>query len=65
MAVPVKVGGNVIGVLMSYMKWKPLEDLVASVKVAKTGYVWVISKDRKAIIHPDRKLYGVRWPSRR
>ncbi len=58
MAVPVKVGGNVIGVLMSYVKWKPLEDLVASISVAKSGYVYVISGDRKVIVHPDPGLYN-------
>lgn len=58
MAVPVKVGGNVIGVLMSYMKWKPLEDLVKAIRVAKTGYVYVVSGARKAIVHPNPQLYN-------
>lgn len=57
---PVKIAGNVTGVLMGYLKWKPLENLMREVKVGKTGYVWVVNTKNEAIVHPKASLYGVR-----
>ncbi len=58
-AAPVKVAGNVMGVLVSYLKWNPLEDLMLSIQVGKTGYVAVLDSKHRAIIHPAREIYGL------
>jgi methyl-accepting chemotaxis protein len=57
-AAPVKVGGNVAGVVYSSLKWKSLEDVVNKVKVGDTGYVFVVNKKDQMIIHPDKGWYG-------
>lgn len=56
-AQPVKVGGNVNGAIIGYLKWKPLEDLIAAIKIGRTGYIWVVSNKLQPIIHPSRDLY--------
>jgi len=57
-AAPVKVGGNVAGVVYCALKWKPLEDLLAAVKVGQTGYVYAVTRKMQAMIHPNPGLYG-------
>jgi len=59
MAVPIKQGGTVGGVFMSWLKWKPLEDLIGAVPVGKTGYIFVVNKKNQAVIHPAKHLYGL------
>lgn len=56
-AVPVKGTGNMSGVLMSYLKWRPLEDLVASIRVGMTGYAYILDAKRRVVVHPNRQLY--------
>lgn len=54
---PVKVGGNVAGVIVSNLKWETMENLVKGMKVAETGYVYVLNSKPSAIIHPTRSIY--------
>lgn len=56
-AVPVKVGGNVIGVLMSYLKWDSIEAIRGSITVGKSGYVYVLNNKNQVIMHPGKHLY--------
>jgi methyl-accepting chemotaxis protein len=56
-AAPIKVGSNVTGAIMAYMKWKPIEDVCANIKVGRSGYVWVCNSKQMLIIHPGRHLY--------
>ncbi|MBI5249472.1 MAG: HAMP domain-containing protein [Desulfomonile tiedjei] len=56
-AAPVKIGGNVTGVVLAYLKWSPIEEIINSVKVAESGYIWVVSNKYKPIIHPNKALY--------
>jgi methyl-accepting chemotaxis protein len=58
-AAPVKVAGNVMGVLFAYLKWKPIEELIAAVPVGTTGYVYVLDKKHRLIVHPGKHLYGL------
>jgi methyl-accepting chemotaxis protein len=58
-AVPMKVGKEVEGVLISYIKWKRLEALLLSIPVAKTGYVFVLNSQNQIILHPARQRYGI------
>jgi len=58
-AVPVKVENQVAGVLMSFLKWSRLAELVRSVRIGTSGYVFVLNKQNQTIIHPAEHLYGV------
>ncbi len=57
---PVKVGGNVTGVVMTNLKWAPLEQMIAGITIAHTGYVFVTNQKRQAILHKERSVvYGL------
>ncbi|MEW6140940.1 MAG: methyl-accepting chemotaxis protein [Thermodesulfobacteriota bacterium] len=56
---PVKVAGNVMGVMLSYLKMEPLEKLMADIKVGKTGYIYILNNKPTAIVHPNRALLGL------
>ncbi len=56
-AAPVKMDGKVAGVLIAYLRWKALEDLLTRKQVGKTGYVFVVDRLGRFIIHRDRGLY--------
>ena len=58
-AVPLKVGKDVEGVFVSYLKWKRLEELVFRIKVGRTGYVFVLNSKNQVIVHPAQQLHGV------
>jgi hypothetical protein len=58
-AVPIKVGTEVQGVLMSYLKWSRLVKLIAGVRVGQTGYVFVLNDKNQVIVHPAPMFYGV------
>ncbi len=56
-AAPVKIGDKTAGVLIAYLRWKSLEDLLTRIQIAKTGYVFVVDRLGRFILHPDRGLY--------
>jgi len=58
-AAPVKVGDKVAGVLIAYLRWKPLEELLTRIPVGKTGYVFVVDRLGRFILDTDRGLYGL------
>jgi methyl-accepting chemotaxis protein len=58
-AVSVKVENEVAGVLMSFLKWSKLAELIMNVRVGTSGYVYVLNKQHQAIIHPAEALYGI------
>jgi methyl-accepting chemotaxis protein len=55
---PVKVGTNVIGVLIGYIKWSSAQELISGIKAGVTGYVYVLDKNQKVVFHPDKNFYG-------
>jgi methyl-accepting chemotaxis protein len=55
---PVKVGGNVTGVVTAYVKWSTVQSILDAIPVGKTGYVWVTNSKPTLILHPGRHLYG-------
>jgi len=57
-AVPITGRNNSQGVLMAYLKWTRLVELIAKVRVGETGYVFVLDRENKVIIHPTPSLYG-------
>jgi methyl-accepting chemotaxis protein len=58
-AVPVKDQNAQAGVLMSFLKWSHVKQLVESVKVGRTGYVFVLNKQNQVIIHPSEQFFGM------
>ena len=56
-AAPVKIDDKIAGVLIAYLRWKPLEDLLTRKRVGKSGYVFVVDRLGRFILHPDRGLY--------
>lgn len=58
-AAPVTVDRKTRGVLIAYLRWKSLEKLLIGTRVAQTGYVFVVDKDGRVILNPNRSLYGL------
>lgn len=52
-AIPVKAGDKVVGVLLGPIDMDELSKRVLDIKIGQTGYVYVCQKDGLAIIHPD------------
>lgn len=57
-AVPTKAGNELEGVLVSYLKWSRLAQLMEGIRVGQTGYVWAVNGQHQLIIHPAAYLYG-------
>jgi hypothetical protein len=57
-AAPIKVGNDVEGVLLSFLKWSRIEQQVNAIKVGATGYVYLLNRENQAIVHPVKGLYG-------
>ncbi|MGO9117570.1 MAG: methyl-accepting chemotaxis protein [Desulfomonilaceae bacterium] len=55
---PVKVGTNVIGAIVAYIKWSAVQELLGAIRVGTTGYVYVLDRNQKTILHSDRSFYG-------
>jgi len=55
---PVKVGTNVIGVIIGYVKWSTVQQLIDGIKVGVKGYVYVLDKNQKVVLHPTKDYYG-------
>jgi len=58
-AVPVKAENEVAGVLISFLKWSKVAELIINVRIGTSGYVFVLNKQNQTIIHPAEHLYGV------
>lgn len=58
-AVPINIGKDSAGVLMSYLKWSRLNELTNDVRVGKTGYVYVLDRKNRVILHPSEQFYGI------
>lgn len=55
-AIPVKAGNKVIGVIFGSTKFDTLNNKVLSVKVGQTGYAYLIQGNGLKTIHPDKEL---------
>jgi methyl-accepting chemotaxis protein len=58
-AAPVRVQEKVRGVLIAYLRWKSLEALLIGGRAAKSGYVFIVDKNGRIILHPNRAFYGL------
>ena len=56
-AAPVKVGENVQGAILAYLKWAPVEKIISDIKIGESGYVYVVSSKNQVMIHGNRDLY--------
>ncbi len=55
---PVRSGEQVVGVLASFLKWSSVEDTIGKIKIGERGFVAMINKDNRFILHQERNLYG-------
>jgi signal transduction histidine kinase len=56
-AVPIeRFAGDVVGVLLAEVNLKYIWEVISQIKVGKTGYAYVVSRDGDLIAHPDISL---------
>ncbi len=55
-AVPVKADGKVIGVLFGPVSMEEFTKKVLDIKVAQTGYAYLLQEDGLIIVHPNKEL---------
>lgn len=62
-AAPIQVAGNIMGVLLAWIKWKPIEELIEAIPMGESEYIYVSDKTNRIIVHPRKDLYGadVAW----
>jgi methyl-accepting chemotaxis protein len=58
-AVPIKGANDVEGVLMSFLQWSKVTDLLQGVQIGQTGYAYLLNRQRQLIGHPQEDWYGV------
>jgi hypothetical protein len=58
-AVPVVAENGTAGVLMSFLNWSRLRMTVLGVHVGRFGYVYVVNRKNRIIIHPGEDYYGL------
>ncbi len=56
-ATPIKTGGKVNGLIVSFLKWSSFEDIVNSIRVGETARAWLVNKKRQYIGHYNRAIY--------
>jgi methyl-accepting chemotaxis protein len=58
-AAPVKVGENVQGIILAYLKWEPVEQMMKAIPVGEggKGIIWVVNKRGQQIVFPERRNY--------
>lgn len=55
-ATPIKSAGQIIGILAGTISIEDVEKHVLGIKVAQTGYAYVLRKDGMIIVHPNKEL---------
>ena len=55
-AVPVKANDKIIGVLFGPVSMEKFSKKVLDIKVAQTGYAYILQQDGLSIIHPDKEV---------
>ncbi len=55
-AAPVKVGENVQGAILAYVKWGPIEDMMRGLP-GKAGVVWIVDSKMQTVLTFTRDLY--------
>lgn len=56
-AAPVKVGENVQGVMLSYIKWGPVEEMMKGIPGATSGVVWIVDRNQRTVMTFTREFY--------
>ncbi len=56
-AAPVKVGENVQGAILAYLKWAPVEDMMRGLPGSKSGVVWIVDSKMQTVLTARRDLY--------
>ncbi len=55
-ATPIKEGGRVVGILAGAISLEEVEKRILGIKVAQTGYAYVLRTDGTIIVHPNKEL---------
>ncbi|MBP2651689.1 MAG: mcpA 6 [Firmicutes bacterium] len=55
-AVPVKVNGQVVGVLAGGVNMEDVTKKILSIKIGQTGYAYVVQGDGLVVIHPNKEI---------
>lgn len=55
-ATPIKAEGRIVGILAGSISIDEVEKRILGIKVAQTGYAYVLQKDGTVIIHPNKEL---------
>ncbi|WP_245867858.1 Methyl-accepting chemotaxis protein McpB [Sporomusa silvacetica DSM 10669] len=55
-ATPIKAEGRIVGILAGSISIDEVEKRILGIKVAQTGYAYVLRKDGTVIIHPNKEL---------
>lgn len=55
-AVPVKKGGKIVGVISGAADMESLTAKVLTIKAGQTGYAFIVQGDGLRIVHPDKKI---------
>ncbi len=55
-ATPIKDGGRVVGILAGAINIEEVEKRILGIKVAQTGYAYVLRADGTIIVHPNKEL---------
>lgn len=55
-ATPIKVAGQVVGILAGAINIEEVEKRVLGIKVAQTGYAYVLRTDGTIIVHPNKEI---------
>lgn len=55
-ATPIKAEGRIIGILAGAVNIEEVEKRVLNIKIAQTGYAYVLRSDGTIIVHPNKEL---------
>ncbi|MGD0820592.1 MAG: methyl-accepting chemotaxis protein [Desulfomonilia bacterium] len=47
--------GKVVGAIVNVLSMGVINDMISRTKIGKTGYAWMIDKEGRIIVHPDRE----------
>jgi PAS domain S-box-containing protein len=52
--------GDIIGILIGTVKLNDLYNSISSLKIGKSGYIYIVDRNGKILAHPDAKLIGAK-----
>ena len=53
---PIKAGGHIVGILAGAIDIEDVEKRILAIKVAQTGYAYLLGTDGTIIVHPNKEV---------